>query len=101
MDDRLIVIGIIVGVIVVYMIIASLVKLICEKLEEKAVDNALAGFDLDKAEDKIKSIARKYLPDEYKCPITGCNGILVVRSGRYGEFLGCNRYPDCTYTKSI
>ncbi len=28
-------------------------------------------------------------------------GIMVVRKGRYGDFLACNQYPDCDNTKKI
>ena len=27
------------------------------------------------------------------------DGRLVVREGRYGEFVGCSRFPECTYIK--
>ena len=34
------------------------------------------------------------------CP--GCGlGLLVERSGRYGEFWGCSTFPACTFTKNI
>ncbi len=32
------------------------------------------------------------------CPKCG-EGRLVERSGRYGEFVGCSRYPECDYVK--
>ena len=32
------------------------------------------------------------------CPEPGCDGILRLRTGRYGTFLGCSRYPACRYT---
>jgi DNA topoisomerase-1 len=32
------------------------------------------------------------------CPKCGL-GRLVERSGRYGEFIGCSRYPECDYIK--
>lgn len=35
------------------------------------------------------------------CPKTGCSGDLEQRSGRYGPFLGCSRYPDCEYTENF
>lgn len=47
---------------------------------------ALQGFveeDL-KAEDKI-------------CP--ECSSEIIVRSGKFGQFLGCSNYPDCKYIK--
>lgn len=30
-----------------------------------------------------------------------CNGELALRNGRWGLFLGCKNYPDCTYTKHV
>ncbi|MBI4426814.1 MAG: type I DNA topoisomerase [Candidatus Kerfeldbacteria bacterium] len=34
------------------------------------------------------------------CPQCG-QGQLVMKRGRFGPFLGCNRYPDCKYIKNI
>ncbi len=34
-----------------------------------------------------------------KCPM--CDRELVIRTGRYGEFLACPDYPKCTFTRSI
>ena len=31
------------------------------------------------------------------CPI--CDGWLQTKIGKYGRFLGCSNYPDCTYTR--
>lgn len=31
------------------------------------------------------------------CP--KCGGELVNRKGKYGQFLGCSNYPNCTYTQ--
>jgi DNA topoisomerase-1 len=33
-----------------------------------------------------------------KCPKCG-EGDLVKREGRYGEFIGCSRYPECDYIR--
>ena len=33
------------------------------------------------------------------CP--RCNGILVRRKGKYGDFYGCSNYPDCKYTRKL
>jgi DNA topoisomerase-1 len=30
-----------------------------------------------------------------------CAAPMRVRKGRYGEFLACSRYPDCTATRPI
>jgi DNA topoisomerase-1 len=32
------------------------------------------------------------------CPLCG-QGHLVARTGRFGPFVGCDRYPDCRYIK--
>jgi hypothetical protein len=35
-------------------------------------------------------------------PCEGCgDGVMVRRSGRWGEFLGCSTYPACTYTERL
>lgn len=33
------------------------------------------------------------------CP--RCGGVLIVRKGKYGEFLGCSNYPKCNYTMDL
>lgn len=33
------------------------------------------------------------------CP--KCNKPMVIKRGKYGEFLACSGYPDCKYTESI
>ena len=33
------------------------------------------------------------------CPL--CGGELVIRSGSWGEFIGCSNYPKCKYTENI
>ncbi|WP_374395552.1 topoisomerase DNA-binding C4 zinc finger domain-containing protein [Sphingopyxis sp.] len=31
------------------------------------------------------------------CP-TGCGGQLLVRNGRFDQFLGCSNFPTCGYS---
>ncbi len=33
------------------------------------------------------------------CP--KCNGKLTLKTGRYGKFYGCSRYPICRYTENV
>ena len=33
------------------------------------------------------------------CP--QCDGFLILRHGRYGDFFGCSNYPRCKYTRNI
>jgi DNA topoisomerase-1 len=35
------------------------------------------------------------------CPEAGCGGDLVVRSGRYGKFIGCSNYPTCRHMEPL
>lgn len=34
-----------------------------------------------------------------QCP--RCDGYLVLRKGKYGDFYGCSNYPRCKYTQDI
>ena len=36
---------------------------------------------------------------EEKCPV--CTGSMVVKRGRFGQFLACQRYPDCKGTRPM
>ena len=45
---------------------------------------------------------RLKVPDEVseeKCDVCGRN--MVVKSGRFGRFLACPGYPECTFTKPL
>jgi DNA topoisomerase-1 len=39
------------------------------------------------------------IPIDEACPT--CGDQLVKRKGRYGEFISCNTYPKCKYTRNI
>ena len=61
------------------------------------------GFNdsLDKAEEALQGVHLK-VPDEVSteiCPNCGKN--LVFKSGRFGRFLACPGYPDCSFTMPI
>ncbi len=40
---------------------------------------------------------KKEVPTGEKCP--ECENDLVIRKGKYGEFVGCSNYPKCKYIK--
>jgi DNA topoisomerase-1 len=74
---------------------------------EKPWKAVLADFygdfskELSDAEESLKGVRIK-VPDEVTeeiCPNCGRN--LVVKSSRFGRFLGCPGYPECTFTKPI
>ena len=61
------------------------------------------GFDasLNKAESDLEGVYLK-VPDEVseeKCDV--CGRSMVIKSGRFGRFLACPGYPECTFTKPL
>lgn len=55
--------------------------------------------DLEDQIDKAPNIKKAAQITDRVCPKCG-NG-LVIRTSRYGEFLGCSSYPKCKYTAKI
>ncbi|MDD5454870.1 MAG: type I DNA topoisomerase [Candidatus Ratteibacteria bacterium] len=55
---------------------------------------------LNKASVDMKDIKkeREVITDE-KCP--ECGGNLIVKDGRFGQFLACSNFPRCRYTKRM
>ena len=51
-------------------------------------------------EDKIANCSNENCNFEAELCLE-CGGYMIERSGRYGEFLGCENYPNCEYTKKI
>ncbi len=50
--------------------------------------------------DKVKDVKRVKIETEKtgkKCP-TCSEGDVVIRTGRFGKFLSCSRFPECKYT---
>ena len=54
--------------------------------------------DIEKGKEEIKSL-KKAEPIGRECP--KCGGELLLRSGRFGEFIACSNYPKCRYTETI
>ncbi len=52
-----------------------------------------------RAEDGSIQIVATERPSDEICP--ACNSPMVIRRGRFGEFLACARYPECKTTKPI
>ncbi|SNR89983.1 DNA topoisomerase I [Anaerovirgula multivorans] len=53
---------------------------------------------LEKAEEDIEEIDLVEESDEV---CEKCNAKMLIKYGRYGKFLACSNYPDCTSTKPI
>lgn len=59
-----------------------------------------------KIESVTKDAARAQIPVEQtgeKCPLCGDvdQGEIVIRSGRFGRFKSCSRYPECKFTENL
>lgn len=64
---------------------------------ETALRNFMDKFEplLEKAYDSMEKI--QPVKTGEKCP--ECGSDLVIRKGRYGEFVACSSYPECKYVK--
>jgi DNA topoisomerase-1 len=59
--------------------------------------NQQLSKDLEAANEEMPNVKREGVPTGESCP--ECGNELVMRFGRYGSFLGCSNYPECTYTR--
>ena len=62
------------------------------EIRNKVKKNNVSKKDVEEYEEKST-------PKKNTCP--KCGADLVVRKGKYGDFLGCKNYPKCKYTKEI
>jgi len=58
---------------------------------EKTLARVLAS--LDELRDSLNEQTHETCPE--------CGAPLVIRWGKYGRFLACSRYPECTYSRNI
>jgi len=54
---------------------------------------------LARAEQNIEEV--EMVPEEIGEPCPRCDRPLVKRRGRYGEFVACSGYPECSYTRPV
>ncbi|HIJ79724.1 MAG: type I DNA topoisomerase [Desulfobulbaceae bacterium] len=54
---------------------------------------------LDKAKEEMKSVKKISIPTDVPCQL--CDGTMVVKWGRNGEFLACENYPTCKHTQDF
>jgi len=59
----------------------------------------LAESFLQRHKSVRKDYTEKFREKEELCP--QCGGVLVKRSGKYGEFYGCSNFPQCRYTRKL
>ena len=53
--------------------------------------------DLEKARSEMVSVKREGVTTEFPCPT--CGAPMVLRFGRFGEYLACSNYPTCKTTR--
>ncbi len=78
-----------------------------DKVEEGKMDwlDILQGFydpfkkTLEKAKQEMKSVKKSSVPTDFVCP--ECQGKLVIKWGRMGEFLACENFPQCRHTQDF
>ncbi|MFH0960881.1 MAG: type I DNA topoisomerase [Pseudomonadota bacterium] len=51
------------------------------------------------AKKSMKSIKRDGIQTKEHCPL--CGNPILIRAGRYGLFLGCSSYPECSFTQKL
>jgi DNA topoisomerase I len=67
--------------------------------------DALRGFydkfsvDLKNAEVSLKDQKKASIPTDEICPT--CGSPMVIKFGRFGQFLACENYPECKTTREI
>jgi DNA topoisomerase-1 len=54
---------------------------------------------LSAAKQDMKSIKKQGIPTGIPCKL--CDGSLVIKWGKTGEFLACENYPDCKHTQNF
>ncbi len=78
-----------------------------DKIEagESNCTKVLKGFygpfekTLSAAKQEMKSIKKQGIPTDLPCKL--CDGSLVIKWGKTGEFLACENYPTCKHTQNF
>ncbi|HRO65441.1 MAG TPA: topoisomerase DNA-binding C4 zinc finger domain-containing protein, partial [Candidatus Dojkabacteria bacterium] len=60
----------------------------------------LDGFKLIKLIKLTESNKKVVIPKVTQSVCPKCGSSLILKSGKYGEFYGCTKYPECKFTKS-
>ncbi|EGR2229483.1 TPA: topoisomerase DNA-binding C4 zinc finger domain-containing protein [Vibrio parahaemolyticus] len=81
---------------------AMLTKLYKTEMGTNELEKLVDGFLHRNLSKKLKDkgIDLTITDKKNKCPSCG-EGSLVVRKGNTKNFLGCTKYPECKFTKSI
>ncbi|HEY9281894.1 MAG TPA: type I DNA topoisomerase [Pyrinomonadaceae bacterium] len=55
--------------------------------------------DLKTAESTMRAAKQQAIPTDEKCE--NCGSPMVIKFGRFGQFLSCSNYPECRTTREI
>ena len=61
--------------------------------------NEKFAADLDRAKTEMMQVKGEGIATDEICE--NCGGPMVIKFGRFGEFLACSNYPECKTTKEI
>jgi len=51
------------------------------------------------AQEKMREVKREAIPTQYICE--KCGKQMVIKWGRFGQFLSCSDYPECKHARSV
>jgi DNA topoisomerase-1 len=65
------------------------------------LDDFYAAFSerLERATSEMEKVQKPVEELDEACPI--CGKPLVIRSGRFGKFISCSGYPECSYKRAL
>jgi len=86
-------------VFIIYSVVVGLIESRKQSVRDGVARNILKNFNFEKEKQEILSINENFISAEMRCP--KCNGMLVCRIGKFGQFWGCSRYPACRFTKNV
>jgi DNA topoisomerase-1 len=55
--------------------------------------------DLDRARVEMRDVKREAIPTDQTCD--KCGSTMVLKWGRFGQFLACSAYPECKNTRDL
>lgn len=70
---------------------------------QKVLSDFYTPFEkaVEKAEEEVGKIDIQTEPEVTDIPCENCGSMMVIKQGRFGNFLACPNYPECKTTKPI
>ena len=51
---------------------------------------------LDNFEKEVEKITNRRIESDVPCPVEGCNGKMLLKTGRFGKYLECEHFETCS-----